>query len=89
MRIEIHTKTYLVSAAALLIIAKRWKQPKCLLHDKWIKLVYPYNVVLYICIFKVNIYYIYLKYYIYIYPMYIQNNELLIYATTWMNLKIS
>ena len=60
-----------MSTAALLIIAKRWKQPKCLLHDKWIKVVYPYNGVLHI------------------YSIYVQNNELLIYATTWMNLKIS
>lgn len=30
--------------AALLVVAKKWKQPKCPASDKWInKMVYPHN----------------------------------------------
>ena len=53
--------------AALLTIAKRWKQPKCPSTDKWIKKMW--------CIHTM------------VYSSAIKNNEILPFATTWMDLK--
>ena len=63
--------------AVLFTIAKIWKQPKCPSADEWIK--------------KIWYTYIYIYIYIYIYKMQyystIKNNEILPFATTWMNLE--
>ena len=44
MRIYVHTKTYQwMFTATLFILVKKWKQPKCLLVDEWIKKVWYTN----------------------------------------------
>ena len=54
--------------AALFLIVKTWKQPKCSLTDEWIK----------------KLWYIYtMEYY-----SAIRNNEIILFATTWMALEI-
>uniref|UniRef100_A0A667GKA8 Uncharacterized protein n=1 Tax=Lynx canadensis TaxID=61383 RepID=A0A667GKA8_LYNCA len=61
--------------AALSTIAKGWKEPKCPLMNAWIK----------------KMWYIYIYIYIYIYTMEhysaIKKNEILPFATTWMDLE--
>ena len=60
--------------AALSTIAKVWKEPKCPSMDEWIKMWY-----IYICI--------YIYTYIMEYESAIKKNEILPFATTWMELE--
>jgi hypothetical protein len=41
------TSTQQMSFVTLFIMAKRWKQPKCPLTDKWINTVCPYSRILF------------------------------------------
>ena len=61
--------------AALFTIARTWKQPKCPSTDEWIQKMW------HIYISTCKYYIIYIKY-----CLNIKRNEILIHATTWVNL---
>ena len=71
--------------AALLTIAKIWKQPKCPLIEKWVR-----RCSVYVCVYTHTHTYIYIHIHIYIHTMEyysaIKKNEILPFETTWMEL---
>ena len=78
--------------AALLTIAKIWKQLKCPIIADWFKKILCVCVYIYIYIYICMYIYIYICMYVYTYNMgyysAIKRNEIMLFATPWMDLEI-